>query len=404
MRKTVLTLSLVAAGLFGLMANAQEVTSNEEYLAQTPANKVAFEPTSSHWFIQALGGINVPFYTHWKEGNTIEAQRDADFGDKFSWSAGIAFGQWHSPYFGTRLAIDYNNLVAFADPKTSVELRSINPHFDFMFDLVNYFSPYDENRVFHVVPYLGVGYFGSNLPGATQEATDDNFKAIFNDDRANGAEDQFWGEIDHAISANIGIDFNINFTPRVALTIAPSATFVPGYGYGDIITGIRGGLTFNVGDVAFNGVQPMDWDLVNGLQSQINDLRSQNAELSKRPVRCPECPEVKEPIVEKSYENVVYFRIDSPKIDKNQEINVFNTAEYVKANNMAITVTGYADVETGSADYNMKLSEKRARNVADKLINEYGVPSNLITIDYKGSEVQPYDVNAWNRVVIMKTK
>lgn len=48
-----------------MSANAQEVKSNEEYLAETPANKVAFEPTSSHWFIQALGGINVPFYTHW---------------------------------------------------------------------------------------------------------------------------------------------------------------------------------------------------------------------------------------------------------------------------------------------------------------------------------------------------
>ena len=157
-------------------------------------------------------------------------------------------------------------------------------------------------------------------------------------------------------------------------------------------------------DRLWSGVQPMDWDLVNGLQSQINDLRSQKAELSKRPVRCPECPEVKQTVVEKNYENVVYFRIDSSKIDKNQEINLFNTAEYVKANNTPITVTGYADVQTGTSNYNMQLSEKRARNVADKLINEYGVPSELITIDYKGSDVQPYDINAWNRVVIMKSK
>ncbi len=239
--------------------------------------------------------------------------------------------------------------------------------------------------------------------GDDQKMSDENFKAIFTDKQVKGTKDKFFGEIDHAVSANLGIDFNINFTPRVALTIAPQATFVPGFGHGDIITGVRGGLTFNVGDVEFNGVQPMDWDLVNGLQSQINDLRSQNAELSKRPVRCPECPEV-QPVVAQNYENVVYFRIDSSKIDKNQEINLYNTAEYVKANNTPITVTGYADVQTGTSDYNMQLSEKRARNVADKLINEYGVPSELITIDYKGSDVQPYDINAWNRVVIMKSK
>lgn len=403
MRKTLLTLSAVAAGLIGMSANAQEVKSNEEYLAETPANKVAFEPTSSHWFIQALGGINVPFYTHWKDGAVVKSQRDADFGDKYSWSAGIAVGQWHNPYFGTRLALDYNNIKAFGAAKP-IELRTLNPHFDFLFDITNYFAPYDANRVFHVVPYLGVGYFGSNIMGKDQDASDENFKAIFKDTKVNGAEDQFFGEIDHAISANLGIDFNINFTPRVALTIAPQATFVPGFDHGDIITGIRGGLTFNVGDVEFNGVQPMDWDLVNGLQSQLNDLRSQNAELSKRPVRCPECPEVQPTVVAQNYENVVYFRIDSSKIDKNQEINLFNTAEYVKANNTPITVTGYADVQTGTSDYNMQLSEKRARNVADKLINEYGVPSELITIDYKGSDVQPYDINAWNRVVIMKSK
>lgn len=403
MRKTLLTLSAVAAGLIGMSVNAQEVKSNEEYLAETPANKVAFEPTSSHWFIQALGGINVPFYTHWNHSAVAKAQRDAAFGDKFSWSAGIAVGQWHNPYFGTRLAIDYNNIKAFGAAKP-IELRAINPHFDFLFDITNYFAPYDANRVFHVVPYLGLGYFGSNIMGKDQKASDENFKAIFTDKKVNGAKDAFFGEIDHAISANLGIDFNINFTPRVALTIAPQATFVPGFGHGDIITGVRGGLTFNVGDVEFNGVQPMDWDLVNGLQSQLNDLRSQNAELSKRPVRCPECPEVKPAAVAQSYENVVYFRIDSSKIDKNQEINLYNTAEYVKANNTPITVTGYADVQTGTSDYNMQLSEKRARNVADKLINEYGVPSELITIDYKGSDVQPYDINAWNRVVIMKSK
>lgn len=405
MKKTLFALAAAAAGLMTMTVNAQEVTSNEEYLASTPANKVAFEPTGSHWFIQALGGINVPMFTSWDKTTGAQAQKDAAFGDKFSWSAGVAFGQWHNPYFGTRLAIDYNNIVAFGADKKSVQLRALNPHFDFMFDVVNYFSPYDANRVFHVVPYLGVGYFGSNIAGATQEASDENFKAIFTDTKVGSADKQFFDEIDHAVSANIGIDFYINFTPNIALTIAPQATFVPGYASADIIPGVRGGLTFNVGETTFNGVQPMDWELINGLQGQINDLRSQNAELSKRPVSCPECPEVEpQTIVEKSYENIVYFRIGSAKIDKNQELNIFNTAEYVKANNIAITVTGYADVKTGTAEYNMTLSEKRARNVADQLINEYGVPSELITIDYKGSDVQPYAENAWNRVVIMKTK
>jgi outer membrane protein OmpA-like peptidoglycan-associated protein len=49
----------------------------------------------------------------------------------------------------------------------------------------------------------------------------------------------------------------------------------------------------------------------------------------------------------------------------------------------------------------MGLSEKRAKAVAKELIEKYGVNSNQITIEWKGSDVQPYDVNNWNRVVIM---
>lgn len=85
-------------------------------------------------------------------------------------------------------------------------------------------------------------------------------------------------------------------------------------------------------------------------------------------------------------------------------INVFNAAEFAKKNNIGLTVTGYADANTGSSEYNLQLSEKRAREVARLLTDEYGVPSHLITIDYKGSSEQPYGVNALNRVVIMQSK
>ena len=38
-------------------------------------------------------------------------------------------------------------------------------------------------------------------------------------------------------------------------------------------------------------------------------------------------------------------------------------AEYAKSNNAKIVVTGYADSKTGTAEYNKKLSEKRAEAV-----------------------------------------
>ena len=89
------------------------------------------------------------------------------------------------------------------------------------------------------------------------------------------------------------------------------------------------------------------------------------------------------------------------KLDKNQQINIYNTAEFMKNNNAPIKVVGYADKKTGTSDYNMGLSEKRARAVAKELIDKYGISSSQITIEWRGSDEQPYGENSWNRVVIM---
>ena len=67
-------------------------------------------------------------------------------------------------------------------------------------------------------------------------------------------------------------------------------------------------------------------------------------------------------------------------------------------------VVGYADKDTGTADYNLQLSEKRANAVADALVNTYGIDRSRLTVKYDGSDVQPYSTNDWNRIVIFTQK
>ncbi len=99
--------------------------------------------------------------------------------------------------------------------------------------------------------------------------------------------------------------------------------------------------------------------------------------------------------------NVVFFRINSAKIDKGQQVSVHNTAEYMKANPDAkVNIVAYADAQTGTPEYNFALSEKRARAVADALTNDYAIDSDRISIDWKGDTEQPYAENDWNRVAI----
>ena len=66
------------------------------------------------------------------------------------------------------------------------------------------------------------------------------------------------------------------------------------------------------------------------------------------------------------------------------------------------TVSGYADKETGSAAYNLQLSEKRARAVADYLESK-GVKADRLIVKGYGSSVQPFSGNIENnRVVVIK--
>ena len=78
-------------------------------------------------------------------------------------------------------------------------------------------------------------------------------------------------------------------------------------------------------------------------------------------------------------------------------------AKGIKATDKVFTVTGYADKGTGSAEYNMKLSKKRAEAVRDLMVNEFGVPASQLKVDYKGGVGNMfYDDAKLSRVAIVE--
>jgi outer membrane protein OmpA-like peptidoglycan-associated protein len=98
----------------------------------------------------------------------------------------------------------------------------------------------------------------------------------------------------------------------------------------------------------------------------------------------------------------VFFRLGQSVIDSDQQANIAIMANYLRANpNARAKVVGYADQQTGSPATNYALSERRARNVAQSLIDRYNIDRNRITIEWRGDREQPYPENARNRVVIM---
>jgi outer membrane protein OmpA-like peptidoglycan-associated protein len=386
MKTKVLLLAILFGAALSLSAqqNQPQIGFSTERGSITNFKKNA---ASDNMFITVAGGANI------LKG---DRNNELDFADRIAPSGAISIGKWYNPYMAFRLQVNGGLMKNYSRGSTQ-DFTWINPHVDIMWDVTNFWAPYNEAKVFHFIPFVGLGYA---------------LRPEYTDDKVPAGE---WGVFSKSESATLngGAQFLFRLSKRVDLVVEGQYTllaqhwnrdYFPRHQYKRLFQGMLG-LNFNLGRKEFEVLEPMDYALLNDLNSQINALRAQNAELSRRPERCPDCPPPPPPPppARENTQNVVYFRLNSARIDAHQEINISTTADYAKKHNLPIKLVGYADRKTGNPDYNKGLSERRARAVAKQLTEKYGVPTSSISMDWRGDEVQPYSVNEWNRVVIMNT-
>jgi outer membrane protein OmpA-like peptidoglycan-associated protein len=351
---------------FFCIALAQESQKDE---LKTAGFKTAFVRNSvgSNWFVHLGGGGQI-------------------IADRITFFPTASVGKWMNPQSGFRLKGQGGSL---SKSESNGENHYYNIHLDAMLNIANYWGAYSPQKLLNLTPYIGLGY-GHHF----------NSQDIIAD----------------ALLVNGGFQLGFRLSKRIHLDFDLGITVAPDYFDGeikgtqnDVIVALSGGLTFTLGKTAFESVVPYNSALINVLNDRINQLLEDNQALSKSLLACPEYPESPESpnvIPEITNEinfipNVVFFRINSAKVDKNQQISIYNTSEFLKAYGEKIKVVGYADNQTGTNSYNLKLSEKRAKAVAQELVAKYNIPSQKIVIEWKGSEEQPYPENEWNRVVIM---
>ncbi|MDR0864173.1 MAG: OmpA family protein [Candidatus Symbiothrix sp.] len=358
----------------------------------------AYEPSKAgdNWFLHLGAG-----------GQTIFGDNDdkADFQKRITVMPTVSAGKWFSPYWGLRAKGQGGSLHGFENEGLFMQHdKYYNVHLDALWNLSNQLGGYSSTRVLNITPYVGLGFahrFELNTDVAVPQAT--------------GVQPNY-RESANAISVNGGLQFGFRLNKRISLDFDLGAAMVPDYfdrvvnhAENEAIVSASGGLTFKLGKTDFEVIEPMDRGLIEDLNSRINTLHAKNkelsAELAGRPVNCPQCPPaapVVSPLSSISYiPNVVFFQINSAKVDDNQQISIFNTAEFMNESREKIKVVGYADKDTGTDKYNLQLSEKRAKAVANELITKYKIPSQHIIVEWKGSEEQPYKEKNWNRVVIM---
>lgn len=262
-------------------------------------------------------------------------------------------------------------------------VKYVQMNIDFMFDLLTLFGDYNPKRFFDITPYAGAGVYHAFPNRGTIAYT--------------------------TAGVHAGLITKFRLSDRIKLNAEFAASMVgdefDGQG-GDnhAFTGIGQatlGLQFNLGKTYWQVCEPMDHKLINDLNNQINILR-QRPEFCED---CPECPAIEiaptPPAQIKFLPDPVFFRIDKSVIDPAEWAKVEKAVDFLNKNPEAnVVVTGYADKKTAYPEYNMKLSERRSKTVAQALTQKYGINPLRVSINWSGDEIQPFKVNEWNRVVI----
>jgi len=98
-------------------------------------------------------------------------------------------------------------------------------------------------------------------------------------------------------------------------------------------------------------------------------------------------------------ESVVAFRFNQSDVESSQMPSIEHVAQYLKENPAVnVTINGYASPE-GTAEYNQKLSQRRADAVKKILVDKYGIAATRINaIGHGVGDI--FSEPAWNRVGI----
>ena len=371
-------IALAFVGLSSASAFAQDV--------EVPTKKYSVATNSfwANWYVSAGFAAN----------GSYTSQEDCCNKNPFSVDRGtlgfnVSVGKWFTPSIGLRTKFDGLWLKQVNTRDVHPSYKFYNIHEDIMFNLSNMFCGYNEKRIWNFIPYVGLGY-------------------IHNFTIGNGD-----------LSYNVGLlnNFRVSKHFQIFLDLyaaafegtVDAANPDPWGAYGkhslrhwDKYVGASVGVTYNLGKCTWE--KTPDVDALIAMNKEQMDALNQSLEESKaEAARLREMLANQKPaqaVVETKKELVataasVFFNINSAKVASRKDlVNVKEIAEYAKANNAKIVVSGYADSKTGSAAYNQQLSQKRAETVANELVN-MGVNRDNIIIEAKGGvdNLSPFSYN-----------
>ena len=387
MKKFLLTIAIVA------------ISAGSVFAQENSAEKLRWKGIMnngfwSNWEIGLAGGVNA---TAWNELGGVDNQKQ--IGD-LGWQIEGNLTKWFNPIVGARLQVAGGSLNASGDAQKSTWVM---PHFDGLVNLSNWIGGYREDRVYYAKLFAGFGLNCVNVDSETAtgfaaagglintfrvcKQLDINLelKAILTPGRDMPAEIASIGvgKYGQMYSATLGLAYRFN---KRNWDKAYSQEEVDGYLAA--IAALEAGLADahrNAGKLSERlAAQKAATD------QALKDNEALRAELAKR----------KTSVVSST---ALFFNLNSARLLDRAKSSMQILAETIAAapKDQVFTLVGHADDETGSPEYNQKLSEKRAKAVYDYLV-EQGVNKDQLTWKGVGSSQNIFPINSTNRVVIVK--
>lgn len=329
----------------------------------------------------------------WKSYSYVEAQggvqltaTDAKMDKLITPTAALSFGHYFTPVVGARLHVNAWEAKSGINEQY-YKWKYITPDLDLMLNLTNMFSK-KTNHALNVILLGGVGLNYAwdndelkclNLPAtATPLAWDDN-------------------RLSHNLRA--GLRLETNQAKPVGVSLEVNANSLSDRFNSKTNDADDWQFTAMLGLNVRFGYKKAEPKFITKLITVVDTVEVDEPTTiivkEKRPV---------EKMEKKKIEETIFFKIRESDASAASGIDkaIKDVADLMKTSNDAVfTVTGYADKGTGTSRLNKVYAQKRANDVADKLIKEYGIEANRIKTDSKGDTVQPFAENDKNRCVII---
>ena len=344
MKKFMISLALAS---FAMFSTAQETVS--EVVVPTKSHSVVTNSFGSNWFVGVNGGVNL-YNGVYMNGENIF--------NHLSPALDVYVGKWHTPGFGWRVAYRGLNIQTY---KELDHAAFMNYHFDAMFNLCNLIGGYKADRVWNVIPYVGVGWAARHG---------------FDTDNENSMTSGTWAG---TLSANYGILQSFRVAKRLSINLELAGSF------------FRNGFSSIPGWSGHDMMWTATAGMIDGLQGQLDDALAANKDKQNQIKALEEANKALEDelaaaknVKPLSVSESIFFEFGSSKIASKKELlNIKAYAEAAKAAGAKVKVVGFADV-VGSSEYNVKLSQARAEAVA-KVLEENGAEVESV-IGYGESE------------------